>query len=76
MAKMIADGIQRQAFGQEMTGTGVAQGMGTAVGSLDTQVVQTTTGHVVERASRERAERGPEGEEDLAAPTTGRTSWR
>ena len=34
MAKMIADDFQRQAFGQEMTGTGVAQGMGTAMGSV------------------------------------------
>jgi len=70
MAEMIADGIQRQAFGQEMTGTGVAQGMGTAVGSVDTQVVETTAGDVVEPAGRERTEGGSEGEEHLPAPTT------
>lgn len=70
MAEMIADGIQRQAFGQEMTGTSVAQGMGTAMRSMNTQAVETTAGDVVEPAGRERTEGGSEGEEDLAAPTT------
>ena len=37
MAKMIADSIERQTFGQEMAGASVAQCMGTATGSVHRQ---------------------------------------
>lgn len=69
MAKMIANGLQRQVLGQKMAGTGVAQGMGAPVGGLDAQVLQPTASHVIEPAGRERADGCPEGEEDLAEPT-------
>ena len=69
MAKMIADSIERQTFGQEMAGASVAQCMGTATGSLNTQVVEATAGHVVESTGRERTERRFEGEKDLPAST-------
>jgi hypothetical protein len=75
MAKMIADGFQRQPFGQEMTGTGAAQRMGTEVGSLDTQVVETAAGDVVEGAERSR--NGALRVRNTSRRSQcGRTSWR
>ena len=55
MAKMIADGLEREPLSKQMAGTGMAQRVGAAMGCLDTEAVETAAGQLVEAAAREGA---------------------
>jgi hypothetical protein len=52
MAKMIADGFEREPLSKQMAGTGMAQCVGTAMGCLDTQGVKAAARHMIARLSQ------------------------
>ena len=61
MAKMIADGLERELLSKQMAGTGMAQRVGAAMRCLDTQAVEAAAGQIVEAAGREGAKGRLEG---------------
>ena len=52
MAKMIADGLEREPLSKQMAGTGMTQCMGATMGCLDTQAVEAAAGQMVEGAGK------------------------
>ena len=71
MAKMIADGLEREPLSKQMAGTGMAQCMGAAMGCLDIQAVESAAGQMVEAAGREGAKRRFEGKKHVPAAAAG-----
>ena len=67
MAKMMADGLERDHFGKQMAGTGMAQRMGTAMGCLDIYTVKLAAGKSIESASREGTKGCIDGREHFSA---------
>ncbi len=71
MAKMIADGLEREPLGKQMAGTGMAQCMGAAMGCLDTQAVEAAAGQMVQAAGRKGAKGRFEGQKHFPAAAAG-----
>ncbi len=67
MAKMMADGLEREPLSKQMASTAMAQCVGTSMECLDIQAVKAAAGNIVESASREGAKGRIEGQKHFPA---------